>query len=181
MKSTDTKDPLKYTDETDKSYGLAGMAISLVVWDASELLTSINIDAPIEEAIRLTPDYYLGQSGRTGAKAAWEQDLKRFQLTAAMTLANVCCRRLAHRSEGQLSRRTLEAIMTFLNEEGAALCQLDPDEVQRIAAGIHQHCSRIFNHSGVCSLAARLASELTSRRAMPAAEVLDLLAPINRM
>lgn len=180
MNSSD-KDPLKYTDETDKCFGLAGMAISLVVWDASELLSAINLDAPVEEALRLTPDYYLGQSGRSGAKAAWEQDLKRFQLTAAMTIANVCSRRLVRRSEGQLSRRTLEAILTFLNEEGAMLCQLEPDEVQRITSGIHQHCTRIFNHSGVCTIASQLASQLTERRSMQAAEVLDLLAPLNRM
>ena len=44
-------DSIKYTDETDKSFGLAGMAISLMVWDAETLLDHIDIDSGPDSAM----------------------------------------------------------------------------------------------------------------------------------
>lgn len=37
---------LRYTDETDRCYGAAGMAISLVVYDGEEMLSAISLDGP---------------------------------------------------------------------------------------------------------------------------------------
>lgn len=59
---------LHYADETDRCYGLAGMAISLVVWDAEELLYEIDLDAPAEEALRLSPDFYLALAPKPALK-----------------------------------------------------------------------------------------------------------------
>ncbi|MDE6611745.1 MAG: hypothetical protein K2K22_04200 [Muribaculaceae bacterium] len=36
---------LRYADERDKSYGIAGMTITLVVGRADDLLAEINLDA----------------------------------------------------------------------------------------------------------------------------------------
>lgn len=37
---------LRYTDETDRCYGAAGMAISLVVFDGEDILSAISLDGP---------------------------------------------------------------------------------------------------------------------------------------
>ncbi len=36
---------LKYTDEEDKSFGLAGMSIAAMVWDEIEAIESVSLDS----------------------------------------------------------------------------------------------------------------------------------------
>ena len=38
---------MKYRNEEDKCYGVAGMAIGLNVFDADDLMTEVNIDADL--------------------------------------------------------------------------------------------------------------------------------------
>ena len=47
---------LKYTDDQDKCYGVTGMAVSLVVWDADDMLARIDIDS--DDNIEFVPEYY---------------------------------------------------------------------------------------------------------------------------
>ena len=49
---------LRYKDDTDRSYGAAGMAIGLVIYDGDDLLAEINLDAPAgREMMTMTPDF----------------------------------------------------------------------------------------------------------------------------
>ena len=172
---------LKYADETDKSYGLAGMAISLVAWDAEEWLDAIDLDAKADEAMRMSTEFYLTIAPHVGAKAVWEQALKRFQLTAAMTVANVACRHLAYRGHASMPNDADSALRSLLYDEGADLCSLEQDEVSRVYGRSLTYCDRLFSHPGVRQLAETLAGELRSRRALSASEIFELLAPLNRM
>ena len=172
---------LKYADETDKCYGLAGMAIGLMVWDAEGLLESINLDAPAEEALRLAPSFYLAQTQRTTAKAAWEQALHRFRITAAITVANVTCRAIVHHRLSAISSDQDAALRIFLATEGTDLCQLDPDETLSIYHQSLSHCHRIFRHPAVNSIASSLASKIINRRVITAYEVFEVLAPLSRL
>ena len=88
-------DSIKYTDETDKSFGLAGMAISLMVWDAETLLDHIDIDSGPDSAMHMAPEFYL--SPTVSAKAMWTHNLRRFEIVSAMLVANVACRHLVNR------------------------------------------------------------------------------------
>ena len=47
---------LKYSDEQDKCYGVTGMAVSLVIWDADDMLAHIDMDA--DESVEFVPEYY---------------------------------------------------------------------------------------------------------------------------
>ena len=48
---------LRYTDETDRCYGAAGMAISLVVYDGEEMLSAISLDGPAgSQTMTLAPE-----------------------------------------------------------------------------------------------------------------------------
>lgn len=172
---------LKYKDEFDKAYGLAGMAISLVAWDAEEWLDAINIDAKADEALQMSTEFYLNIAPRIGAKALWEQTLKRFQLTAAMMVANVACREMVKNRHGSLSGRTDAALRKALADEGADLCSLEQDEVSRIYGKSLNYCSQLFSHPGVRQVAEKFADELRTRRALSSGEIFELLAPLNRM
>lgn len=172
---------LRYADETDRCFGLAGMAISLVVWDAEELLRGIDLNAPAEEALQLSPDYYYCLAPKVGAKAAWEAAFRHFQLIAAMTVANVTCRELVRQHHSSINNTVDSAIRDFLNEEGAELCQLEPDEVSRIYGQVLAHCSRIFRHPGVSRLASSLSDIIASEKTLGSDMLLEHLRPLNRM
>lgn len=172
---------LHYADETDRCYGLAGMAISLVVWDAEELLHGIDLDAPAEEALRLSPDFYLNLAPKTGAKAAWEASLRRFRLLSALTVANVACRHLVRHNHQSLSTQLDAELRRFLNAEGTDLCQLEPDEVSRVYGNALTHCIRIFRHPGVSRLATQLSETIRNEKNLGSVEILEILRPLNRM
>lgn len=172
---------LKYTDETDKCFGLAGMCIALFVWDAESLLRGVNVDAPAEEGIEMQPDFYLELSPRLGAKAAWEQSLLRFRLTTAMMVGNLACRKISRFGHSALEPIIDCALREFLNEEGKILCQLDADEVSTIYGKTLMHSTRVFRHEGVTALAQDLAEEIAKHRVLSNSDVLELLSAINRM
>lgn len=176
-----TIDSLKYVDETDKSFGLAGMAISLIAWDAREWLEAIDLDAAPDEAMRMSADFYFTTAPRVGAKAVWEQALTRFRLTAAMTVANVACREMAHHGHSQLPVKIDSALREVLTEEGANLCGLDNDEVSRIYGKALAYCGRLFSHPGVKRLAESCSNALRDKRSMSSAEIFEILAPLARL
>lgn len=170
---------LRYADRTDKSFGLAGMAISLVAWDAEETLSHIDLDASPEEALRMTPDFYL--SPVASAKAVWENNLRRFQLASAMLVANVACRNFVHHARRVMPAEIDETMRTIIADEGRALCQLEPEEAMHVYSKAYTYCHRLFGHPEVARLAGVLSSRLIERGCLSAHEVFELLAPLNRL
>lgn len=171
-------DILKYKDETDKAYGLAGMAISLVAWDAEEWLESINIDAEPDEAIQMSQEFYLTLAPRVGAKAVWEQSLKRFQITAAMMVANVTCRQMVNNKYSNLSGEADAELRSALYEEGAELCSLEQDEVSRIYGKSLNYCSQLFSHPEVRQVTKSFVYKLQENRNLTAEKIIDLLSSL---
>ena len=66
---------LKYRDNRDKTYGLTGMAIALVMADGEDMLMQVSLDAPAGEGITFTPDFLFTEANpRYSAKAGLEPD-----------------------------------------------------------------------------------------------------------
>lgn len=172
-------DSLKYKDETDKAFGLAGMAISLFAWDAEDWLEAINLDAAPDEAMQMSAGYYLTLAPRVGAKAIWEQAFKRFQLTAAMMVANITCREMVRNNHHSLPADADAALRTALCEEGTELCALEDDEVSRIYGKSLNYCTRLFSYSAVRDVARNFVSELQENRQMTSEAVMELLSSLN--
>lgn len=170
---------LRYADRTDKSFGLAGMAISLMVWDAESSLNHIDLDASPEEALRMTPDFYI--SPVASAKAVWDNNLRRFQLSSAMLVANVVCRSMVHLGRPAIPSTLDDAMRAAVIDEGEALCQLEAEEAVRIYSKAFAYCHRLFSHPEVARLAAGLSDELCRHGRMGAHEIFDMLAPLNRL
>ncbi len=100
----------KYSNEEDRSYGLAGMAVSVVVWDSERLFNAVDIDAAAGEAMEMTQEFYFSGNPGLSAKAAWESMVEHFQLSTAMMVSNVMCRLYVHRNtqiDAGLRRRML--------------------------------------------------------------------------
>ena len=88
---------LKYTDDQDKCYGVTGMAVSLVVWDADDMLARIDIDS--DDNIEFVPEYYFSGNPRLSAKVAWQYILKHYQASMGMMIGNVKCRHYKQRNK----------------------------------------------------------------------------------
>jgi len=173
-------DKLKYKDEADRAYGLVGMAVSLLVWDADEMLESLDLDAPVNGGIRFTPDFYFRGSPAFSAKASWERQVEQFRLKTAMLLANVACRRFVHDS-ARFDSELRDKLLNLVCEEGEASCSLDKDESSAVFRKCYSYCEQIFTHSGVKQVAHDSVRSLTSKRVLHRSDLMELLAPISRM
>lgn len=175
---------LKYTDETDRCFGAAGMAISLIVYDGEEMMAGFSIDpednAPASRTIILSPEFYFSGSPTVSASSAWHRILKNYSLALAMAVGNVMCRHLVgHRTP--LPAAITDSLRELALAEGADSCQLDADEAEAIFNKTSSHLSRVFAHRGVQSVAHDFASALQSRRSLSRLEALELLQALRML
>lgn len=170
----------KYSNEEDRSYGLAGMAVSVVVWDSEHLLNAVDLDAAAGEGMEMTQEFYFSGNPGLSAKAAWESMVEHFQLSTAMMVSNVMCRRYVHLNaaiDAELRRRMLD----YAVEEGRDACSLDDDETLRLFDKCYTYCHRVFNHPGVQQVVRDFASALRTRRRLTRGEVAEELRALSRM
>lgn len=170
---------LKYKDEADRALGLSGMAIAMFACDGEQFLASVNLDAPAGQGLALAPDF--GFNGNTGfsAKLAWSQFLRQYELTSAMLMGNAMCRAYVGRGR-RMAAEVENSLRSFIDAEGANLCQLDADETSGVYMKTYRFLDRLFTHSTVASAARSFAESLQSRRELSSAEILDLLSPLGR-
>lgn len=175
-----TSSPLKYTDETDRSYGLTGMTISMVVWDGADLLAGVSLDNEPGNGLEVTPDFDFAGNPRLSARLAWNQLLKHLELSAAMIMGNAMCRAYVGQRRTPTSAVNA-ALRALVRDEGREVCSLDDDEIDRIYAKTSNYLTQIYNHPGVVQLAHSFADTLRKRRRLSAAEALDCLAALQNM
>ena len=171
---------LRYADDTDRAYGVAGMAISLVLWDGEPLLASASLDRAVGSALDFTPAFGFSGNPRYTASLAWRQLLKQYEMVTAMIMGNALCRAYVGSSQPLSSAMGFE-LLDAIRAEGREACSLDDDEIDIIFNKTHRYLDRVFAHSGVSTLARSLADNLLTRRTMTASEVFDILAELNRM
>ncbi|MCM1162896.1 MAG: hypothetical protein NC339_01385 [Muribaculaceae bacterium] len=172
---------LRYTDETDRCYGAAGMAISLVVFDGEEILSAISLDSPEGgQTMALTPEFFFAGNPGVSAKTAWRQILKNYNLGIAMLTANLLCRYLVNRHTG-LPADVRDTLRSLALEEGRDSCQLEDDEIDAIFDKNINYLTRVFSHRGVHTVAHDFASALQSRRHLSRLDALDILQALQSL
>lgn len=169
---------LKYSDEEDRSYGVAGMAVSLVVWKADDMLARVDLDAP--DSLEFVPEYYFTGNPRLSAKLAWQYMLKRFQESMGMMIGNVMCRQYMQRHRGP-DAATRRELLRQLEQEGAEACSLDADEIRRLFNSSYDYLDRVFAHGGVQSVVGDFARSLRQQRALSRGDVADMLAALRSL
>ena len=171
---------LKYTDEKDKSYGLTGMAISMIVLDGEEYLGGVNIDAPVGERVELSQDFYFIGNPRLSAKIAWNEILKHFQLLAGMVISNVMCRNyVQHRRK--LDSDLVKYLKEFVRDEAKENCSLDEDESDMIFEKTLNYFDRIFSYARVHEIAHEFASSIVEQRTMSSQEIIEKLRQLSML
>lgn len=172
-----TQATIKYIDETDRCYGLTGMAMGIVIWDREDLLTAINLDAGPDSMMEFSPYYYFAGNPRMSARFAWNQIVDHYRLSIGLLMANVLCRSYVH-DRKQIGRETLDLIRGYVAEEGRATCSLDDDEIDAIFENTLNYLHRLFSHAGVQRVATEFATDLQRRRHMTVGEVIEGFRPL---
>lgn len=172
--------PLRYTDPKDRTYGVTGMAIALVLWDGEPMLAAVNIDNPAGQSMQFTPAFGFTGNPRLTASLAWRELLKQYELSAAMIMGNAMCRAYVGQSR-PVTSATTAALRAIIRDEGREVCQLDDDEIDLVYNKTYRYLDRVFSHAGVASIAHRFAQTLEQRRAMSATEVFEDLTDLSRL
>ncbi len=163
-----------YKDDTDKSYGLTGMVISLNVWDQSEMLQEVNLDNGEGESITFTPDFYFNSNPRYSAKLAWKEMVAQYKTLLALVLGNIVCRNMAQNHQ-YLSEDTRQEVYDLVAEEGREACSLENDEIENLFDDTLHYLEGLYSKSQMSTFAQRFADELVRRRHMTASDVNDLI------
>lgn len=163
---------LRYTDETDRCYGLAGMAMAIVVTDSEELLAAIDLDAPADAMMEFTPQYFFAGNPRLSARLAWNHLVEHYQLTMGIMVANVLSRYYVNRRQ-EITPEVLRLMHDSLLDEGRDTCQLDEDEVNMLFNKQFSYMQRLFRHQGVQTVVRDFADDLARRRHMSVNEVIE--------
>lgn len=171
---------LKYRDERDKTYGLTGMAIALVMSDGEDMLMQVSLDAPAGESFALSPDFYFQGNPRYSAKLAWTQMLRQLSMVTGMLLGNVMCRSYLLDRQ-RLSDKVIDKLKEIVRDEGAGSCSLENDEIDSLFRRNFNYFDRLFTHQLVASVADAFADDLGRRRTFSAQEVLDHLRDLSRL
>lgn len=169
---------LSFTDERDKTYGIAGMVITLVAMDGEDNLLSLDLDAPAGEWVSMSHTFGMKGNPRMSAKLIWEQTLAELRLETSMALGNIACRRyvLAHTGIGN---EEISALRTALKDDAREHCGLENDESERLFESCHSYVDRIFRHTGIQDVAHRFAANIAERRQLSASEAVEMLASMG--
>lgn len=174
----ENNNPLKYTDERDKSYGVAGMAIAVVAYDCENMLASVSIDAPDGQCMEFGSELCFNGNPRLSAKITWTELLKHFRLGTGLLVANAMCRQyVQHRR--RLPDDMVRALHDAVHNCGAAdEVQLDTDEVDAVLQRNVEFFNRLFQYQAVHDATHAFASDLMEKRTFSAAETAERLAAI---
>lgn len=165
---------LSYRDEEDKCYGVTGMAMAIVIFDGEDMLARINIDAPADEVIEFSDDFYFSGNPGMSAKSSWNKLLTNFNITMAMSISNVMCRRMVH-DHKDIDAEMVDYLHDVMLETAMDQCSLENDETERLFNKNYNYLHRVFSHSGVAHVANDFARQLQTRRSLSRMDVMELL------
>ena len=167
---------IKYSNEDDRAYGLAGMAISMASLDALDRITEIFLDAD-GPMVSFTNDYYYAFSPSVSPKAVWTNLLNNLQLTTSLVLGNIMARSLV-RLGREAEDEVFNEIRDLVRQEGSDVCSLDREEADAMFEKMMRHSRRLFYNPRLQPAVRELAGVISRRRRLSVidlAEELELL------
>lgn len=169
-------DKLKYKDDIDRSYGVAGMVLAAFILDYEKYISSVTIDGQGLEAIEFSPDFYMVASESISPKASWSHILEQYQIVSSMLISNMMCRSMV-RSRHELDRTLHDAMLSTLSDY-AKECQLEVDEVEEIFDKHYQYLNRAYHNSSLHVAAKCLVKELSSKHTLYHSDLCDIMSAI---
>lgn len=169
---------MKYRDELDRSYGAAGMALGLSVFDADNLFTAISLDADGPGCIQFTPEFFFAGNPRLSPRGAWKYILGHYRISVGLAVANVLCRRMVLDNE-KVDQQLRDQLFNAACDDGREYCQLERDEVEPIFDEAFDNMMRLFADSRVRKAMDTFSDALQRRRTLSHIDVADILQQMN--
>ena len=164
---------LRYQNEDDRAYGLAGMAIAIAALDAIDRVAEISLDAD-GPMVSFSHEYYFSGSPSISPKVSWNNLLHNFYITSSMAISNLMARSLV-RLHQDLPKKLLEEVHSEMRTEGKDTCSLEEDEVDRIYNRSVTGMRRIFANPRLHPAIDEFAGTLSRRRHLSGTEIYDEL------
>lgn len=168
---------IKYRDELDKSYGVAGMALGLSVFEADNLYTAITLDGD-QASIQFTPEFNFAGNPRLSPRGAWQYILGHYRISVGLAIANALCRRMVLDNE-RVDVQLRDQLFNAACEDGREYCQLERDEVEPIFDEAFESLSRLFANPRVRKAMDSFADALQQRRTLSHIDVTDILQQMD--
>ena len=169
---------MKYRDELDKSYGIAGMALGLSVFDADDLFTAVTLDGDGPGCIQFTPEFYFAGNPRLSPRGAWQYILGHYRISVGLAVANALCRRMVLDND-RVDDQLRDQLFNVACADGLDACQLERDEVEPIFDEVFSNMKRLFADSRVRKAMDAFADALQQRRTLSHIDVNDILQQLN--
>ena len=169
---------MKYRDELDKSYGVAGMALGLSVLEADDLLTAVTLDAEGPGCIQFTPEFFFAGNPRLSPRGAWKYILGHYRISVGLAVANALCRRMVLDND-KVDDKLRDELFNAAYDDGRDYCHLERDEVEPIFDEAFNKMMRLFNNSQVRKAMDAFADALQQRRTLSHIDVTDILQQMN--
>ena len=169
---------MKYRDELDKSYGIAGMVLGLSVLDANDLFTAVTLDGDAAGSIRFTPEYFFAGNPRLSPRGAWQYILSHYRISVGLAIANALCRRMVLDNE-RVDDQLRDELFNAAFDDGRNYCQLERDEVEPIFDDAFDNMKRLFGDTRVRKAMDAFADALQQRRTLSHIDVGDILQQLN--
>lgn len=167
---------LHYSNEDDRAYGLAGMAISVAALDAMDRVAGVSLDE--EPMVTFSHEYYFSGSPSISPKTTWENLLQNFQITSAMVISNVMARHMV-RMHSDVPTELYDALHTEIAEEGKESCSLEDDEIDALFNKTRSYMGRIFRNPRLHPAIDDFARTISRRRALSGREIIDELRMLS--
>lgn len=164
---------LRYSNEDDRAYGLAGMAISIASLDALDRITEVFLDAE-GPMVSFAQQYFFTSSPAVSPKDVWNNHLENLQLTTSLVLANVMARTLI-RLGTEADEDVFTQIRDIVREEGRDACSLDEEEADAVFDKMMRHSQRLFYNPRLHPAVKQLAGVLSRRRRLSVVDLAEEL------
>lgn len=165
---------LSYSNEDDRAYGLAGMAVSLAGLDAIDSVVDISLDAD-GPMVNFSQEYYYSLSPMVSPKSVWENLIRNFHITASMVVGNVLARSLV-RLHVDLPKDIERKVFAEIEAEGEETCGLEKDEIEAFYSRIISQHRRIFSNPRLHPAINELAGIISRRRRLSGLELREEMA-----
>lgn len=168
---------LTYLNEDDRTYGLAGMAISAAALDAIDRISAVSLDAE-GPMVTFSHEYYFSGSPSISPKSTWNNLIQNFYITSAMVVSNVMARSMVRLGE-DVPESVLDTIRGEMLAEGQDQCALDEDEVDSLYRRTTTGMRRIFANRRLYPAIEEFVRTLSRRRSLSGTEIYDELRALR--
>lgn len=168
---------IKYRNEDDKAYGVAGMALGLAVFDVSALSQGIDLDATGFECLQFSPDFFFEGNPLMSAKDSWKNTYSHFQVMMGLSIANAMCRKMLL-DHGIIDRKMRALLLEAACNEGMLACQLEKEEVEPLFNKYFSHLLGVFSNRAIAEAVSDFVALIQHERTIPRKDVEDFFGNV---